>query len=1035
MKRLITASLCLLSVTCIAQSPGQIVRPAGGTGVTVLNPDGNGYSSANTAGFTTSDIAQSEILYKVVPPSVTEPTGDIATGPAGGFTDIVKTVDNSGFYTYSDGVNLLFRLRIGNIISGSKGYSIVLDTDGRMGNSGPSADPDYVAATNTANGNPGFEYEVVLQTNFQVAVYQINGTTSPGAPVATYPLNTHSQISMALSTDGNNPDYFYDWYVPLSAIGSPPSFRMAATTVTSPSSALQGSRSDVYGIDDATGGSVISAWASVINAQPTIPVANLGSGGSGIAAVCTAPPVVNAPIVTGSNINVTGTWTRQDALKPSTATITLYRNGVPAGTVGVNSGNTWSIPVTTVSPGDVFFARSVASGESECLQSISVTAGCSSLPTAPVVSCASTKGITGTVPLGSTISIYQVTTANGNPATTLLTTGLTYVNNATTRTFNYYGTNPQSGDACQGQNNLLPTNSTYMLISSINGCLSTPTFICITGASQTQWNYIASNAITLTTPIYPYQTTVSGTGATTGQVLRLFINNQYVSSITASASTFSFTGLSLKQGDAIRIYAQTSSICMTQSAAFTVSCYTPSPTITTTSTGNLSASATVIGGTAASPGGTVQLYRGTAPSGTLVGSGTVNSNGTWTISGLTLAAGETYYATLTTSGCMSGASVAAGVQAATTVCPAFSTGSYGENATSVDGTLSTFTGAIRLYLDGSLIGSTAVTNATTWSIPVNTTYNNTLYTGGTLRVTAQASSAAENTSCASTASITCVAPTTPTVSPLTTAINQGQSVSFNISNVASNTWYSVRDNSGTSYATSSYSTGTGSFNMATNNFSTPGTYSLNISADRLTGCPAALQVASVTVNSVTVPVTFVHVSAKEEHGTAYITWVVTNEQQVSHYEIERSIDCQHFSSIGRIDYKASSAANNTYRYMDHAVPFAERFCYRIRQVDEDGDFLLSAVLPVYKKVKTLTWTITPNPAHDQVTLVIQSPSAMTANILLYNMQGALVRKHVVQVATGTSTQVLNGVSHLPAGTYLVKLESDGHTSTQQLFIR
>lgn len=1035
MNRLITCLFGLFSTTCIAQSPGQIVRPAGGNGITVLNPDGNGFSSATTAGFTTSDIAQSEILYKVVPPSVTEPTGDIATGPSGGFTDIVKTVDNSGFYTYSNGVNILFRLRVGNIISGSKGYSILFDTDGRIGNTGPSADPDYVAPTNTSNGNPGFEYEAVLQTNFQVAVYQINGTTAPGAPIATYPLSTHSQISMALSTDGNNPDYFYDWYIPLSVIGTPSSFRMAATTVTAPSSALQGSRSDVYGIDDATGRTVSSAWTTIINAQPTISVANLGDGGPGVSAVCTAPPSLSTPILTGSNINVSGTWTSMDASKPATATITLFRNGVSVGTIGVNSGNTWTIPVATVSPGDVFFARAVATGESQCLQSANVMAGCSSSPGAPTITCASTKGITGTIPLNTTISIYQVTTTNNSPTTTLLTTGLTYVNNATNRTFNYYGTNPQSGDACQGQNNLLPTNSTYMLVSNSNGCLSAPTFICITGASQTQWNYIGANSLSLATPVYPYQTTVSGTGATSGQVLRLFMNNQYISAVTASASSFSFTGLSLKQGDVLRVYAQASSICMTQSAAFTVNCYTPPPAISTTAAGNLSASATTVGGTVATPGATIQLYRGTAPSGTLAGSATANSSGAWTVTGLTLAAGETYYATQTTAGCTSGASAQAGVLAATTVCPVFSAASYGENAASVGGTISTFTGTIRLYLDDVLMGSTSVTNATSWSIPVNTTYSNTLYTGGTLRATAQAASAVENTACAGSAAITCVSPAAPTVAPLTATINQGQAVSFNISNASANTWYSVRDNSGISYATATYSTGTTGFNIATNSFTTPGSYTLSISADRLTGCPASVQLASVTVNSSTLPATFVQVSAREEDGIGLINWTVTNEQQVSHYEIERSDDCQHFSFIGRVDYKESPFLNNMYTFQDAALPLIERFCYRIKQVDINGQYLYSVVAPVQSMIKTLTWTVSPNPAHNKITVMVQSPLAQHAYITLFSTYGTLLARHSVRLTKGASTHLLDGLHKFSAGSYVLRLEVDGHVSSQRLLIQ
>lgn len=45
----------------MAQSPGIIVRPAAGIGVTPLNPNGDGFSSSTTSGFVNSDITESEI--------------------------------------------------------------------------------------------------------------------------------------------------------------------------------------------------------------------------------------------------------------------------------------------------------------------------------------------------------------------------------------------------------------------------------------------------------------------------------------------------------------------------------------------------------------------------------------------------------------------------------------------------------------------------------------------------------------------------------------------------------------------------------------------------------------------------------------------------------------------------------------------------------------------------------------------------------------------------------------------------------------
>lgn len=253
--RLLVLLITLILCTNIsAQSPGLIVRPAGGKGPATLNPNQDYFTSATSAGFTTNDITQSEILYKVIKPLFPEPTGDLATGPSGGYSDIVKTVDNSGCYIYNDGTNLLFRLRIGGIVSGAKAYNILFDTDNKIGATGPSADPNYVAPTNSGNGNPGFEWEVAMETGSsgRVAVYNVDGIINPTAS-PTYSLTTNSLISVALTRDGSDADYFYDFFVPLSALGITAStpIRIVVSTNTNPGSAFQGTRSDIYGINDA----------------------------------------------------------------------------------------------------------------------------------------------------------------------------------------------------------------------------------------------------------------------------------------------------------------------------------------------------------------------------------------------------------------------------------------------------------------------------------------------------------------------------------------------------------------------------------------------------------------------------------------------------------------------------------------------------------------------------------------------------------------------------------------------------------------
>src|SRR5438067_12219438 len=95
---LLAIAFSFLLVQAKAQSPGLIVEPKNGNGVTFLNPNGDKFTSATAAGFTTSDETQSEIPYKIVPPAISEPTGDQNGGPNGGYSDFVVNAAGNGFY-------------------------------------------------------------------------------------------------------------------------------------------------------------------------------------------------------------------------------------------------------------------------------------------------------------------------------------------------------------------------------------------------------------------------------------------------------------------------------------------------------------------------------------------------------------------------------------------------------------------------------------------------------------------------------------------------------------------------------------------------------------------------------------------------------------------------------------------------------------------------------------------------------------------------------------------------------------------------
>src|SRR5690606_4986106 len=102
---------------------------------------------------------------------------------------------------------------------------------------------------------PGFEYELVLCTNFDVRLYHHgNKTDAPGDIIFNGSVDQYSQKAIALSKGGGDADYFYDFYIPLSAfkgsISANTPLRMTGVTVTSAQSGLFGTASDIGGIDD-----------------------------------------------------------------------------------------------------------------------------------------------------------------------------------------------------------------------------------------------------------------------------------------------------------------------------------------------------------------------------------------------------------------------------------------------------------------------------------------------------------------------------------------------------------------------------------------------------------------------------------------------------------------------------------------------------------------------------------------------------------------------------------------------------------------
>jgi gliding motility-associated-like protein len=283
---------------------GKVITPASSN---VLDPNGDGFVSLSASGFSNDgyNVDEFEIPMFGLPKSADgEVLNDIQAGAKCGTTEL--TYDNRGFSVYGvlKGGNLIFRFRVAKNQPSVEAYSILIDTDGKVGADDPNSTPD----------NPGFEIDITMIKNQTkgIYVYNIDGIESCPTELLRYNLSSNFQISIADEVSCSDPDYFYDFYVPFADLASTFSIaqttelRIVALTNVSATCAMSGKISDIGGLDDTQyAGCNSCAFLELATKQCPTAITNLCPTCSGFRTGFTPRPTINIPLKAGET-EITG---------------------------------------------------------------------------------------------------------------------------------------------------------------------------------------------------------------------------------------------------------------------------------------------------------------------------------------------------------------------------------------------------------------------------------------------------------------------------------------------------------------------------------------------------------------------------------------------------------------------------------------------------------------------------------------------------------------------------------------------------------
>jgi hypothetical protein len=182
-----------------------------------------------------------------------------------------------------------------------------------------------------------------------------------------------------------------------------------------------------------------------------------------------------------------------------------------------------------------------------------------------------------------------------------------------------------------------------------------------------------------------------------------------------------------------------------------------------------------------------------------------------------------------------------------------------------------------------------------------------------------------------------------------------------------------------------------------------------------------------TFEPIIIPVRLVSFTAARNGNAVDINWRTENEDQLSHFVVERKTSADNWVTIHTVNARGGSNATD-YATTD-ATPVNGVNQYRLKSVDRNGEFKYSPVKTV-RFEQNAVYTIYPNPASSFVQIQFHQSNGFVGTAFLVNQFGQNVQTKTLRLP---SQQLYLPISQLANGVYWLKLvDSNGSTQVEKI---
>ena len=173
----------------------------------------------------------------------------------------------------------------------------------------------------------------------------------------------------------------------------------------------------------------------------------------------------------------------------------------------------------------------------------------------------------------------------------------------------------------------------------------------------------------------------------------------------------------------------------------------------------------------------------------------------------------------------------------------------------------------------------------------------------------------------------------------------------------------------------------------------------------------------------TLPVEAIKLVGRANVCHAKLSWTNTNKSGITQYEVQQSVDGNHFETINTIDAKTTNGDNNYDLSINQStLPLSY---YRLKITNKTGETNFSNTVSVRINCMNALLTVFPNPAKTTFKVAYTSTNSQKVTLSLIDVNGKEVVNQNYRMSVGNNDCEIN-VAHLPAGTYLLLLtNADG----------